>query len=227
MAHPDATAPVVLKSGYEPGVLGRIGELHGRYYAVAWGSGAGFEMQVLRGLCDFVEAYDPRTHVLLTAHAGDTVIGSAAVQSAADPRRAQLRFVIVDPVWHGRGAGRALLQAALAWCRERGVDTCFLWTVEGLPASRAMYERAGFRVVERVEDARYTVPRTSIRMELTLAAEAAADQSVRRARIGEIDAARRAGRMAATNAEPASANTPAPSASGSQKDTPYNCADSR
>jgi hypothetical protein len=45
-------------------------------------------------------------------------------------------------------------------------------------------------------------------------------QSVRSARIGEIEAARRAGRMAATNADAPSANTPAPSASGSQNDTP-------
>jgi predicted N-acetyltransferase YhbS len=94
------------------------------------------------------------------------------VQCVPDPRRAQLRFVIVDPAWHGHGAGRALLEAALAWCRERGVETCFLWTVEGLPVSRAMYERAGFCVVERVEDARYTVPRVSLRMELVLGSAA-------------------------------------------------------
>jgi GNAT superfamily N-acetyltransferase len=227
MTPTDLTAPIVLRSGYEPGVIGRIGELHGRYYAVAWGSGAGFEMQVLRGLCDFVETGDPRTHVLLTAHAGETVIGSAAVQRFPETGRAQLRFVIVDPAWHGRRAGRALLDAALAWCRDHDVDTCFLWTVEGLPASRTMYERAGFRVVERVEDARYTVPRVSIRMELPIRPATATDQSVRSARIGEIDAARRAGSTAATNADAASASTPAPSATGSQYDTPYNCAESR
>ncbi len=228
MTHPDVTKTIVLRPGYEPGVIGRIGELHGRYYAAAWGSGAAFEIQMLRALCLFVEAYDPRTHVLLTAHAGDVLIGSAAVIRFEETRRAQLRWVIVDPAWQGRGAGRALLQSALDWCRERGVEICFLWTVEGLPTSRAMYERAGFRVVERVDDARYSVPRTSIRMELSLAAGAATGgQSVRSARIGEIDAARRAGRMAATKVDAASASTPAPSASGSQKDTPYSCADSR
>ena len=174
----------------------------------------------IRDRCDFVEQADPRTHLLLTAHAGETLIGSAAIQCVPDPRRAQLRFVIVDPAWHGRGAGRALLDAALAWCRSRGVETVFLWTVEGLPASRNMYERAGFRVVERIGDARYTVPRVSIRMELMLGVTPSVDQSVRSARIGEIDAARRAGRMAATNADAPSANTPAPSASGSQNDTP-------
>ena len=227
MTQSDVTPTIVLRSGYEPGVIGRIGELHGRYYAAAWGSGAAFEIQMLRALCAFVEEYDPLTHVLLTAHAGGVLIGSAAVIRFQENRRAQLRWVIVDPAWQGRGAGRALLQSALDWCRERGVEICFLWTVEGLPTSRAMYERAGFRVVERVEDARYSVPRTSIRMELTLWPAASADHSVRSARIGEIEAARRAGRMAATKADAASASTPAPSASGSQNDTPYSCAESR
>jgi GNAT superfamily N-acetyltransferase len=221
MTQQDVTPTIVVRPGYEPGAIGRIGELHGRYYAAVWGSGAAFEMQVLRGLCAFIEAYDPRTHALFTAHAGGALIGSAAVLAFPETGRAQLRYVIVDPAWQGRGAGRALLQAALAWCRERGVATCFLWTVEGLPASRTMYERAGFRVVERVDDARHTVPRTSVRMELPLAtAPATARQSVRSARIGEIEAARRAGRMAATNADAPRAKTPAASAIGSQKDTP-------
>jgi GNAT superfamily N-acetyltransferase len=220
MTHSDVTPTIVLRSGYEPGAIGRIGELHGRYYAVAWGSGAAFEIQVVRALCAFVEEYDPRTHVLLTAHTGDVLMGSAAVLRFPETRRAQLRWVIVDPAWQGQGTGRALLQAALDWCCERDVEICFLWTVEGLPASRTMYERAGFRVVERVEDARYSVPRTSIRMELTLESVTTDAHSVRSARIGEIEAARRAGRMAATNADPASAKTPAASAIGSQKDTP-------
>jgi GNAT superfamily N-acetyltransferase len=169
MPHPHPSPTIAIRPGYEPGIIGRIGELHGRYYAVAWGSGAAFEVQMLRELCDFVEHYDPRTGLLLTAHAGDVAVGSLAVRLEPDGRAARLRFVIVDPAWQGRGLGKRLLQAALEWCRERDVETCFLWTVEGLPASRAMYEAAGFRVVERVDDARYTVARTSLRMELLLA----------------------------------------------------------
>ena len=61
MTQSDVTPTIVLRSGYEPGSIGRIGELHGRYYAAAWGSGAAFEIQMLRALCAFVEEYDPRS----------------------------------------------------------------------------------------------------------------------------------------------------------------------
>jgi GNAT superfamily N-acetyltransferase len=161
-------ASVTLHTGYVPGVIGRIGELHGRYYADAWGSGAPFEIQVLRGLSDFVERYTPERDLLLTAHVGEVVAGSLVVAGGVEPDAAQLRFVIVDPAYHGRGIGKSMLTEGLAWCRARGYRTVFLWTVEGLPASRAMYDAAGFRVVHRVEDARYSMPLTSLRMELTL-----------------------------------------------------------
>jgi GNAT superfamily N-acetyltransferase len=162
-----------LRTGYEPGAIGRIGELHGRYYAVAWGSGAAFEIQMLRELCDFVERDDPARGLLVTTHVGDTLIGSLGVmlvdtESGAPDTHARLRFVIVDPAFQGLGAGRAMLDTALAWCRARGIRTVFLWTVDGLPASRALYERAGFRVVERVDDARYSVPLTNLKMVLEL-----------------------------------------------------------
>ena len=165
MEQPES-AYIAIRTGYLPGVIGRIGELHGRYYAEAWGSGAAYEIQMIRALCAFFEE-DRGDRVFFTAHCGDRLIGSLAVLPTA-PGRAQLRFVIVDPDYQGRRAGRAMLDAALDWCRERGRTSVFLWTVEGLPVSRTMYERAGFRVVERVEDARYTLPLPSIRMELTL-----------------------------------------------------------
>jgi GNAT superfamily N-acetyltransferase len=174
MPHPDPTPAIRLETGYVPGLIGRIGELHGRYYAEAWGSGAAFEILMIRGLCDAVDAYDPERMRLISAHAGDAIVGSLLVVRFPEARQAQLRAVIVDPAWQGHGAGRAMLAEALVWCRAHGVETVFLWTVEGLPASRAMYERAGFRLVERVEDARYSVPLVSIKLELDLRLAAAA-----------------------------------------------------
>ena len=160
---------IELRLGYEPGVIGRIGELHGRFYASAWNASWPFEILLLRELCEMMERYDAARDLLVTAWINDTLIGSTAVRGGVGAAEwAQLRFVIVDTQWQGRGAGKAMLNAALKWSREQNFRKIFLWTVEGLPASRWMYEAAGFRVVERLNDDRYTVPRENLRMELSL-----------------------------------------------------------
>lgn len=160
---------VEIRRGYEPGLIGRVGELHGRYYATAWGSGAPFEILLTREFCDFIESYEPAKDLVLSAHIGGVLVGSISMLGRKPgPGEAQLRFFIVDPAYHGWGAGKALLASALGWCRERGFLKVFLWTVDNLPQSRGLYEKAGFRVTERCIDDRYTVSRENLRMELTL-----------------------------------------------------------
>jgi GNAT superfamily N-acetyltransferase len=155
-----------IRRGYEPGLVGRVGELHGRYYATAWGVAAPFEIMMTRELCDFIEHYDPERDIVLSAYLAEVLIGSISIlggRTATDD--AQLRFFLVDPKYQGRGAGNALLKAALEWCRERGFRRVFLWTVDHLPESRHLYEKAGFRVTMRCADNRYTAPLESLKME--------------------------------------------------------------
>jgi GNAT superfamily N-acetyltransferase len=155
--------------GYEPGLIGRVGELHGRYYAQAWGSGAPFELMMTREFCDFIEHYDPEKDLVLSAHIGGVMVGSISMLGRnAGADGVQLRFFLVDPAYQGHGAGKALLSAALEWCRERGFQKIFLWTVDQLPQSRGLYEKAGFRVTERCPDDRYTVLRDNLKMELSM-----------------------------------------------------------
>ncbi|MFP5260055.1 MAG: N-acetyltransferase family protein [Acidobacteriota bacterium] len=162
---------VVIRRGYEPGLIGRVAELHGCYYADAWGSGAPFEALVAREFAEFLEGYDPRHDLVLTANREGRCIGSISIYGRRQlAEGAQLRFFIVDPACHGCGAGKALLAQALQWCREQQIPRVFLWTVDGLPASRRLYEKAGFRVTERVPDDRYTIVRDNLRLELDLRA---------------------------------------------------------
>ncbi len=154
--------------GYEPGLIGRVAELHGRYYADVWGSGFGFEAQMAREFSDFIEHYDPAKDLVLSAHLDGVLAGSISMLGHPAPAGVQLRFFIVDPAFHGRGAGRALLDCALQWARDRRFPKVFLWTVDHLPQSRRMYDRAGFRVTERALDDRYTLPLESLRLELVL-----------------------------------------------------------
>jgi GNAT superfamily N-acetyltransferase len=50
----------------------------------------------------------------------------------------------VDPEVRGKGAGRALLSAAIDWARSRGLERLELWVTEGNLSALRMYERAGF-----------------------------------------------------------------------------------
>lgn len=169
MRSPESQTAIEIHRGYEPGLIGRVGELHGRYYAEAWGSGAPFEILITREFCDFIERYDQDRDLVLSAHVNGLLVGSISIVGQnPGPDGVQLRFFIVDPASHGLGAGKMLLAAALDWCRERGYRGVFLWTVDNLPQSRGLYEKAGFRVSERCPDDRYTVHRDNLKMELTL-----------------------------------------------------------
>ncbi|EFL51622.1 GCN5-related N-acetyltransferase [Solidesulfovibrio fructosivorans JJ]] len=162
---------VRIRSGYAPGLVGAVGALLGRYYAKAWGAGAPFEVLATRDVCAFIEGYDPDRDLMLAAYAGEVLVGSIAVIGrvpGADG--AHVRFFLVDPAWQGNGIGKTLFTRAMAWWRERGGGRISLWTVDGLPVSRRMYEKAGFRIVERVSDARNTVPCENIKMVLDLPA---------------------------------------------------------
>jgi GNAT superfamily N-acetyltransferase len=155
--------------GYRPGTLGRIAALHGVYYASAWGSGAEFEGMMAQEMREFLARYHEGRDLLLTAQVGGHIIGSIAVEGSQTERPgARLRWVIVDEAYQGLGIGKELLTRALSFCRRAGFSRVFLWTVEGLPQSLGLYTKAGFRVVDRFPDDRYSVPRVNLLMEMDL-----------------------------------------------------------
>lgn len=53
--------------------------------------------------------------------------------------------LVVDPGARGRGAGRALLDAAVDWLRGRGMPRVVLGTAEQNVVARTLFARAGFR----------------------------------------------------------------------------------
>jgi GNAT superfamily N-acetyltransferase len=65
-------------------------------------------------------------------------------------RHAYVTNVYVQPAARGQGVGGRLLDAALRWCRESGVDSIILWAT---PASRTLHARHGFREPEELMEA--------------------------------------------------------------------------
>jgi hypothetical protein len=60
-----------LRTGYGPGVAGRLTDLHARYYGTLWELGPQFEADIADGLAEFVVRYDPQRDGLWTVVDGD------------------------------------------------------------------------------------------------------------------------------------------------------------
>ena len=72
-------------------------------------------------------------------------MGSAGVERF-DERRAELHRLYLDAEQRGRGTGRALTEAALAWCRTRGIEELILWSDTRFDLAHRLYTRMGFRL---------------------------------------------------------------------------------
>lgn len=135
--------PPALRSDLRPGDLGAMTAAHGRLYAAEHGFDSRFEAYVAQGLGRL--ALDGGAVWL--AQDGDRLAGMMAMVEP-EPARAQLRYLLVVPEARGSGLGTRLIQAGLAWARERGAHTAFLWTVAGLQDAARLYRRFGFRLAE-------------------------------------------------------------------------------
>jgi GNAT superfamily N-acetyltransferase len=91
--------------------------------------------------------------VVLAARLNGAPVGGATVAFAGSPMASEdwidagtgvLRMLGVDPRARGRGAGRALVEAALDVARTRGMGRMRLWTQPFMPAAQRLYEALGF-----------------------------------------------------------------------------------
>lgn len=136
-----------IHKGYLPGSIGRIVELHARYYRELAGLGLPFESRVARELSEFCERYvDERDGLWLALQDGN-IEGAIAIDgSRAGQEGAHLRWFIASDTMRGTGVGTALLTSAMEFCRSRHYERVYLWTFEGLAAARHLYEKFGFRL---------------------------------------------------------------------------------
>jgi ribosomal protein S18 acetylase RimI-like enzyme len=93
---------------------------------------------------------DPDRHAMFLAEEGTAAVGlcfGLVDHERAD--RAHLGGMWVAPQARRRGAGQALVDAVLAWARERHFADIVLWVTEGNAEAAALYERHGFRPTGR------------------------------------------------------------------------------
>ncbi|QEN85168.1 MarR family transcriptional regulator [Labrys sp. KNU-23] len=141
--------PARLVTGYRPGLIARITEMHALHYARTSGFGQAFESVVAGGLAAFCDRLDRPVNNIWSAIQDDRIVGSVAIDGEdLGSGTAHLRWFIVEGAVRGGGAGRRLLSAALDFVDKSRFEETHLWTFAGLAAARHLYEAHGFVCVE-------------------------------------------------------------------------------
>jgi GNAT superfamily N-acetyltransferase len=108
--------------------------------------------QAARGYANFLESQlDDDEALVLVAERDARIIGY--VYAGLEPMSwkelrgpaAFIHDVMIEEEAQGSGAGSALVDAAIAWARERGAARVMLWTAERNTKAQRLFERTGFR----------------------------------------------------------------------------------
>ena len=85
---------VHIEMGYIPGAIGRIAELHGRYYHDRWAFGLFFETKVATELSVFLKRYDENRDGFWTVAVNGRIEGGIAIDGRhAESDGAHLRWL--------------------------------------------------------------------------------------------------------------------------------------
>ncbi len=131
---------------YRAGELGLISWRHCVLYRDEYGFDDTFEYYLLAGMVQYLHDLKGQGEVWV-AERGGNIVGSIAVVDIS-PELGQLRWFLIEPACRGLGLGKLLMETALHYCREKGFERAFLWTVSDLHAARHLYEKYGFSLAE-------------------------------------------------------------------------------
>jgi ribosomal protein S18 acetylase RimI-like enzyme len=150
-----STARASLRFDWTPEDLAWVVRRHGEIYAAEQAFDPTFADYVAGPLAEFARSSSPRERLWIAEKDGRNA-GCVAIVEAG-PHTAQLRWFLVDPGARGAGIGTMLLDAAVAFSRERGYRSVVLWTVSALEPASRLYRRAGFVKVEERPGRRWGV----------------------------------------------------------------------
>lgn len=142
----DGDRSLLLIRPHRVGDLARMVERQSRWYAVHHRFDERFEALLFEIAGDFLRRFDPSRDASFIAEVDGRMVGSVLV-TGQDATTAKLRMLHVESEMRGHGLGGRLVDAALAFARDRGYATMRLWTDTVLTEARRLYETRGFRLV--------------------------------------------------------------------------------
>mgnify|MGYP004707533317 CR=1 FL=1 len=139
-------------TGYHAGMLGRITEMHGSYYAREHNFGDFFEAKVATGLAEFSARLDKPCNQIWLAMVNERIVGSVAIDGEdLGNNEAHLRWFILDEGCRGSGLGRKLIEEAMKFCQEQQFSSVQLWSFNKRTAVRRLYKSFVFELSKEWE----------------------------------------------------------------------------
>jgi GNAT superfamily N-acetyltransferase len=136
-------------TGYVPGLIGRVAQLHAQYYAEHWNFGYFFEAKVATEFSGFISNFNETRDCVWSLSVNGNIEGSITIHgSSKNLNVAHLRWFILSDSLRGKGVGNYLMKQALSFCKQKEYEKVYLWTFQGLDPARHLYEKYGFRLVE-------------------------------------------------------------------------------
>jgi peptidyl-dipeptidase Dcp len=160
------TKEVSIRTQLQAGDLGAVTYLHGLLYHQEYQYDMGFEAYVAAGLQEFYQQYDPATNrVWICEHYG-RMIGFLLLMNRGSA--AQLRYFLLLPEYRGIGLGKQLMERYMAFLKECGYQSSYLWTTHELQAAAYLYQSYGFKLTQQKESLAFGKPLLEQRYDLLL-----------------------------------------------------------
>ena len=134
----------------EVGDLGWIVHRQGALYWQEYRYDERFEALCAEIVAKFVQNLDAKRERCWIAEKDEEIVGSVFLVKESE-KTAKLRLLYVEPNARGFGIGARLVAECVRFARQAGYEKIVLWTQSELDAARHVYEKAGFRVVEKKE----------------------------------------------------------------------------
>lgn len=140
-----------------PGDLGLVASLHGRIYAEEHDLALGFEAYVMECLVEFFSQYDARWDKVWILEEGSRMVGFLVLMHRPS-RMAQLRFLLLEPDYRGKGLGNKLMELWLDFYREKNYRGAYLYTTSGQDPAVSLYEKYGFKRESTIQSRYHGIP---------------------------------------------------------------------